>query len=111
MQLPWDSKSSTVRSGKMEMRPRSSDLYHTYYWTRLSKAFREEHPLCEACRKKGIIKAADVVDHITPYPICGDNGFFDRDNLQSLCQQCNIAKGNQDKKAIQEWKRTHQESA
>lgn len=91
----------------MESRPRSSDLYHTYYWTRLSKAWRQDHPLCAQCLKEGKIQPAEVVDHITPYPICGDAGFYDRDNLQSLCQQCNITKGNQDKKRIQEWRKTH----
>ena len=91
----------------MEDRQRSADLYHTYYWTRLSKAFRAEHPLCAQCLKEGRFVPAKVVDHIIPYPICGDNGFYDRDNLQALCEQCNIAKGNKDKKQIQEWKKTH----
>ena len=93
----------------MESRPRSSDLYHTYYWTRLSKAFRAEHPLCAECLKAGRYVSAEAVDHIIPYPICGDSGFFDRDNLQSLCQHHNIEKGNKDKKVIQEWKRKHQQ--
>ena len=107
MQLPWDTKKPP--RGKMESRPRSSDLYHTYYWTRLSKAFRAEHPLCAECLKAGRYVSAEVVDHIIPYPICGDSGFFDRDNLQSLCQHHNIEKGNKDKKVIQEWKRKHQQ--
>ncbi len=110
MQLPWDSKNNTPHdSGRMEGRPRSSDLYHTYYWTRLSRAFRKDHPLCANCLKNGRYVSAEVVDHIVPYPICGDSGFFDRDNLQSLCQQCNIAKGNQDKKSIQEWRQKQQQ--
>lgn len=107
MQLPWDSKTRPVRPSKMENRPKSADLYHTYYWTRLSKAWRQEHPLCAQCLKEGRVTPAEVVDHITPYPICGDSGFYDRDNLQSLCQQCNITKGNQDKKRIQDWCKRH----
>jgi len=106
MKLPWDAN-RPARQQHMENRPKSSDLYHTYYWTRLSRAFRAEHPLCAQCLKEGRYTPAEVVDHITPYPICGDSGFFDRDNLQALCGQCNIAKGNKDKKAIQAWKKEH----
>ena len=91
----------------MEGRERSADLYHTYYWTRLSKAWRQDHPLCALCLKEGRITPAEVVDHITPYPICGDSGFYDRDNLQSLCQRHNIEKGNQDKKLIRDWRKSH----
>lgn len=109
MRLPWDSKNRTPSKAKgMAERPRSADLYHTYYWTRLSKAFRKENPLCALCLKEGRYVPAEVVDHITPYPICGDGGFFDRDNLQSLCQRHNIEKGNQDKKKIQQWRNEHE---
>lgn len=90
----------------MVERPRSSDLYHTYRWTRLSAAFRAEHPLCAECLKEGRIVPAEVVDHITPYPICGDDGFFDRSNLQGLCSYHNIQKGNHDKKLIQAWRKS-----
>lgn len=107
MQLPWDSKSRPTRSSKMEGRERSADLYHTYRWTRLSASFRAYHPVCEECRRRGLWVSAEVVDHKTPWPICGEDGFFDMNNLQSLCQACNIAKGNQDKKLIREWRKSH----
>lgn len=84
-------------------RVRSSDEYHTSRWTRLSRVFRTEHPLCEICKSKGLIQPAEVVDHIVPYPVCGD--FFDSLNWQSLCSKCNAEKGNKDKKLIQEFKR------
>lgn len=106
MRLPWDSEKRN-RPQHMEGRQRSSDLYHTNRWTRLSRAFRAEHPLCECCRSQGRVKPAEVVDHIIPYPICGETGFYDRSNLQSLCQDCNIAKGNRDKKDIEAWKKQH----
>ena len=84
-------------------RVRSADEYHTSRWTRLSRIFRQENPLCAICESKGIIKPAEVVDHIVPYPVCGD--FFDSTNWQSLCSKCNAEKGNKDKKIIQEFKR------
>ena len=109
MQLPWDSKSRTSSSARrMEERPRSSDLYHTSRWTRLSRAFRAEHPICAQCLKEGRYTPAEVVDHIIPFPICGESGFYDRNNLQSLCQLHNIEKGNRDKKKIQQWRKENQ---
>ena len=106
MKLAWDSE-RRLESGKQSNRDlgRSADPYHTARWTRLSRAWRMEHPLCEECRKRGVIKSAQVVDHIVPWPVCED--FFDRANLQSLCSDCNIAKGNRDKKVIAEWRKNH----
>lgn len=103
MKMAWDSLEGKAADRGGYQRERSSDLYHTYRWTRLSRAFRQSHPLCAECARKGRLKAADVVDHITPFPVCRD--FFDESNLQSLCSDCNIAKGNRDKAVIAEWRR------
>ena len=104
--LAWDSKKrkQKVESGPY-VRERSADLYHTARWTRLSKAFRASHPLCAACAAKGIIKPAQVADHIIPYPVCGYDGFFSESNLQALCEECNHEKGQADKKVIAQWRR------
>lgn len=82
-------------------RPRSDDRYHTARWTRLSRAYRNAHPLCEECLRKGIYTPAEVVDHIRPAPLCSEEDFWDENNWQSLCEACNIAKGNRDKAYIQ----------
>lgn len=103
--LAWDSKERKKLEVGGYHRERSDDLYHTFRWTRLSRAFRQSHPLCAECARNGRLKAAEVVDHITPFPVCRD--FFDESNLQSLCSNCNIAKGNRDKAVIAEWRRTH----
>ena len=104
--LAWDSKAriQKIESGPY-VRERSSDLYHTARWTRLSKAFRASHPLCAACAAKGVIKPAQVADHIVPYPVCGYDGFFSESNLQALCEECIHEKGQRDKKVIAEWRR------
>ena len=103
MRLAWDAQSKPQGGYQRE---RSDDPYHTNRWTRLSRVFRAEHPLCAECQRQGIVKAADVVDHIVPWPVCQD--FYDRSNLQSLCEDCNRAKGNRDKKKIQQWKLLNQ---
>jgi 5-methylcytosine-specific restriction endonuclease McrA len=103
MDLPW---SKSKGKGVAADRVRSADPYHTNRWTRLSRAFRATHPLCEMCKANGIVKPATCVDHIVPWPICQDD-FYNRSNLQALCEDCNHEKGQRDKKRIQEWKRQH----
>ena len=99
MKLAWDIPSPPREK---YTRRRSDDPYHTYRWTKLSRAWRTAHPLCAECQRKGIIKPAQVVDHIIPWPVCGD--FFDTTNFQSLCEECNVLKGNRDKKIIAKWR-------
>lgn len=102
--LAWDSARTRERNAGQYVRDRSGAPYNTSRWHQLAKAFLEEHPLCEECKRNGILKAAECVDHIDPWPICEDY-FFDRRNLQALCNRCNNLKGQRDKQKIQEWKR------
>ena len=104
MKLAWDLQSRREKSDGY-VRRRSDEPYHSSRWTKLARAWKVEHPLCEECKRKGIIKAAEVVDHIIPWPICED--FFDRSNLQSLCEDCNREKGYKDRPVIERWKREH----
>lgn len=104
--LAWDSQRTRDRNEGKYVRERSGAPYNTNRWHRLAKAFIESHPLCEECKRKGIIRAAECVDHIDPWPICKDY-FFDRRNLQALCNNCNNLKGQRDKLKIQEWRRNH----
>ena len=110
MKLPWDTKTSGARAEGKYVRPRSAPIYNTWRWIKLSRAFRAEHPLCEECKRRGIIRSATCVDHIEPWPVCGEEKFYDRSNLQSLCDKCNNEKGQRDKKKIQEWKNKHKQS-
>ena len=102
--LAWDSQTTRARNAGRYIRERSGAPYNTSRWHKLAKAFIEDHPLCEECKRKGILRAAECVDHIDPWPICEDY-FFDRRNLQALCNKCNIEKGNRDKARISEWRR------
>ena len=98
--LAWDGERR--KDDGSYKRGRSADPYHTSRWTRLSRAWRMMHPLCEECKRHGIIKAGEVTDHIIPWPVCQD--FYDENNLQTLCEDCNHAKGQKDKKLIQSYK-------
>jgi len=107
MKLVWDSKSRTERGSGQYDRVRSDQHYHSPRWTKLSKRFRQAHPLCAMCQKEGRVAAAECVDHIIPWPICKD--FYDESNLQSLCRRCNMLKGERDRASIQQYKREHQD--
>lgn len=88
----------------MQSRKRSDDKYHSWRWTKLSRAFRERHPLCAECEKQGRITPSQVVDHIIPAEVCDD--FWDETNWQALCRKCNAEKGRRlDKKIIARHKR------
>lgn len=105
MRLRWDAPDKVDSHDGGYHRERSADPYHTARWTRLSRAWRANHPLCEECRRRGVVRPAEVVDHIIPWPVCED--FFDTANLQSLCADCNHAKGQRDKTVIAAWRRNH----
>jgi len=62
--------------------------YHAFYktrrWRRLSELQRIKQPMCEVCLEQGIIKKADVADHIIE--IRDDwSKRYDETNLSSLC--------------------------
>lgn len=60
-------------------------------WNKARKSFLENNPLCVRCKAEGVIKAANVVDHITPHR--GDQGlFWSLANWQALCKKCHDTK-------------------
>jgi 5-methylcytosine-specific restriction enzyme A len=56
-------------------------------WQRIRAAHLKANPLCVFCKKRGITKQAEQVDHITP---CMHDPALQRDpnNLRSLCAPC-----------------------
>lgn len=106
MNLPWDSKNRVDKHDGGYHRKQSDPRYQTARWRRLSKRWRDAHPLCEECKRNGIIKPADCVDHIIPIAMCDD--FYDETNLQSLCNECNMKKGFEDSKKIEQWRQAKQ---
>lgn len=71
--------------------------YNNKMWYALRNSYIREHPLCECCYEKGIIKPAEEVHHITPFSQ-GANAeerwelLLDESNLQSLCHECHKEK-------------------
>jgi 5-methylcytosine-specific restriction enzyme A len=65
--------------------------YFSPRWRRASKAYLDEHPLCEPCLKLGIEHAAQVVDHKMPHKGNYDL-FWDESNWQSMAKRCHDLK-------------------
>ena len=56
-------------------------------WQKLSRRYRDQHPLCEMCESDGKITPADHVHHVVK--IKDDRTMRMRvDNLMSVCAQC-----------------------
>jgi 5-methylcytosine-specific restriction endonuclease McrA len=72
-------------------------FYKTGRWQRLRRLQLQRRPLCRFCLERGIVTAANVVDHVTPHR--GDWNKFVTGELQSLCEPCH----NATKRQIELW--------
>lgn len=77
----WKDKKNTTK--KKSSTARGYDAK----WRRASKIFLARNPFCVYHAKVGIMKPAEIVDHIKPHK--GDQQlFWDQANWQSLCKKC-----------------------
>lgn len=84
-------KHKKKRANAIVERKGANERGYTYKWQKASKAFLARHPLCVMCQQNGIVKAAEVVDHIKPHR--GNQLlFWDKKNWQPLCKKCHDCK-------------------
>ncbi len=74
-----------------------NNVYNTSRWQKLRKSFLCENPICEECKKKGIITPATHVHHIYEISNGKDDEqmkeiAFNWHNLMSLCDKCHKEK-------------------
>ncbi len=69
----------------------TNPFYSTNAWSKMSKQYKINNPLCVMCEKRGIVRAVKYVDHIIPILINFDLR-LDVENLQSLCSRCHAKK-------------------
>ena len=80
-----------TRREQDERRGSAHERGYTARWSKASKRYLRQHPLCEPCLTKGIIEVAEVVDHKIPHkgdPIL----FWDENNWQSMSKRCHDIK-------------------
>lgn len=63
-----------------------SHLYNNNAWRAVRLAQLQKEPLCAFCKKRGVITAATVCDHVDPHK--GDLDRFWAGPFQSLCASC-----------------------
>ncbi|MDN7145346.1 HNH endonuclease [Liquorilactobacillus mali] len=72
-------------------------FYKSTAWRRLSRRFLENNPICVKCYEDGVIRKADVVDHVQEVK---DNWSrrLDESNLQALCNSHHNTKTRNERK-------------
>ena len=58
-------------------------------YKKLRDLYIQQHPLCEACLKRGLLTPAEEVHHIVPVKWGGKHSF---ENFMALCQSCHTKK-------------------
>jgi len=92
-QRPW----STLKEDTSHIANRKRDpFYHSSRWTRASRMFRTDNPLCAQCERDGLIVPSEVTDHVIPKDVCPDP--WDQNNWEPLCKKCHARKGSKDRK-------------
>lgn len=81
------------------MSKRKSD---SFYWNTAWRRYREaylrsdpERQLCAECRRRGMLRAGTVVDHVVPRSAGGDD-FPGFEGLQTLCVRHHNAKSGRE---------------
>ena len=72
--------------------PEQKRFYSSRAWTYASKSHRAKEPLCERCKERGIVKAAELVHHDPPLNVLWArklNPYSDK-YLVSLCNRCHL---------------------
>lgn len=82
-----------------QRRKERQKIYNTSTWQKLRLSYMQQHPLCEECLKKGIIRSAKDIHHIISFMTTDDmcereRLAFDSSNLQALCRECHNEKHN-----------------
>ena len=72
----------------------NASFYNSKRWRALRNYFIQKFPLCNICKRKGITKGAQCVDHIKPISMGGS--MVDQKNLQSLCNSCHAIKSGKE---------------
>ena len=96
--MPTINRKTVKRTAENKPLTENKKLASTAYnkYRKLRQAYLMEHPLCELCLKKGIIKQAEQVHHIRPI-LTGKNELesiqlaIDKKNLMALCCECHKA--------------------
>lgn len=83
---------------KLEMRnaPKRQDIHNVSTWNRLRYlVLKRDGGKCVLCGRGASDGVKLHVDHIIPASVCPER-YYDPDNLQTLCEECNLGKSDMD---------------
>lgn len=87
-----------MKKGYYGARNFASKFYKGKAWKKRSRDYRQTHPLCERCLKKGLYVPAECVHHkihITEENQYDQQILLGEANLESLCRQCHAEEHSQ----------------
>lgn len=73
------------------MRSIDNNFYKSKEWRKCRDAYISQHPLCERCKQKGYIVAAEIVHHkihLTAENFNDPSVAYNFENLEALCFDC-----------------------
>ncbi len=76
----------TKRAWDDDTRSSAHDRGYDAKWKRTRASYVKKHPLCELCQERGVVSPMEIVHHIVPLIVGGDQ--YKHSNLQSLCRVC-----------------------
>jgi len=82
---------SQLKGRPRDTRPSASKRGYGSRWKKVRARQLRIEPLCRLCSNEGIIKVANVVDHIIPHKGNSDL-MWSSSNHQSLCTPCHNSK-------------------
>ena len=91
--MPEINKPKKKRTPKHNKNLEAAKIRSSYKWIKLRNGYIIQHPLCEVCLGKGIVKEAEEVHHIKPIQTGKDvlemmDLAYDPYNLMALCKKC-----------------------
>ena len=85
---PKTFRSSERKKEREQFRGNCAERGYDWHWMKISKMYRDSHPVCEVCRNA----IAEDVDHKDGFNGINDPRRTDVSNLQSICRACHNKK-------------------
>lgn len=95
--------SSALTEHQKDKRKERQKVYQSQRWQRLRLYYLSEHPLCERCLKRNIVKEAVDVHHKISFVGKAEKTAlfaYNYENLEALCKECHQAEHNPRKTPI-----------
>lgn len=84
-----------VKQPVIDTRPGDHARGYGWRWHKIRNIVLAGSPLCAHCHARGLVRLADMVDHVLPLAAGGSHA---QGNLQPLCDRCHARKTADDRR-------------